>query len=742
MSAGELGEDTSRDQRVGQLVNEYCTRLAFGNAESESSFLARHPEYAIELRGHFDLLRRIGGHLPRTAYSLPPDMFEPCDEPGFVARLGSYKIVRERGRGGMGIVFEAVEEPLGRKVALKIIRPELHNDTAALARFRREAKAIAALNSPYIVTVYQVGVLRELHFMAMEYVEGPSLAQLIAQTGPIETVTCRLMFGQLLLGLQAAHGAGFVHRDIKPTNLLISNWACDVPVAGVREQCADSRPVIKIADFGLVRLVRAETLQATSTGRLGTPGYMSPEQIQGDRPVDERTDIYSAGIVLYEMLTGMHPHEPGSSIEVPHGCGKSRSEITETERHETDQVLGRLAQRLMCEQPADRPQTVGEVLLALESGQPLAKPRAVTNRVLRKIIALIGVLFCVGAWFAAGHFRALRGTPSGELHDRITMLRVDDKSPTHLLAAFGNDPTERVLFSFDESVGSLTAYKCVDSSAGQTIFVGARKAWDGYFLFAIDWPGRTLRRLTVSTKKLWPDIPEVTEFIASSMAAGNLDGVAGDEIVVGGRAMHLYPGFVALLDGQTGAERATYWNLGNVDQVLIVPKAQGKGRSAIVCRGYNNKLDGFVLPRKGDASPATRLDVVTCLWILDPAAMPGVGPPWSDRLPDLPRAHPRSYAYLDAPGASISSIDVEPCPGATDSQQCIQAFITQAHGMGGPILTLDMDLKPQKVILSTTGASDLDEDYWRARWKYVGDPATPAETGSEADCSGTSAATE
>jgi tRNA A-37 threonylcarbamoyl transferase component Bud32 len=202
--------------------------------------------------------------------------------------FGPYKILDKIGEGGMAVVYKAYQESLGRYAAIKVLRADLARDEEFVARFRREALAVAQLNHPNILHVYDAGVAHGVYYMAMGFVEGGSLKDMIAQ-GPIEPAYAASIAAQLADALDYAHKQGIVHRDVKPSNVLMTR---------------DGRPML--TDFGIAKALY-ESAALTRTGvSIGTPEYMAPEQIQG-QPVDGRTDIYSLGIVLYEMVTGWAP---------------------------------------------------------------------------------------------------------------------------------------------------------------------------------------------------------------------------------------------------------------------------------------------------------------------------------------------------------------------------------------------------------------------------------------------------
>jgi non-specific serine/threonine protein kinase len=227
--------------------------------------------------------------------------------------LSHYSIVRRLGSGGMGVVYEAEDSRLGRRVALKILPPELAQDVSSLERFRREARAASALNHPGICTVYAIEEHERQHFIVMECLEGQTLAQAMASRQPAEFDTLLAVGIQIADALESAHARGIVHRDVKPANVFVN-----------------SRGLVKILDFGLARIdgsrrgtggidSRLETAGAiedlTTPGTaMGTVSYMSPEQARGQL-ADARSDLFSLGTVLYEMATGTLPF-PGETWAV------------------------------------------------------------------------------------------------------------------------------------------------------------------------------------------------------------------------------------------------------------------------------------------------------------------------------------------------------------------------------------------------------------------------------------------
>jgi len=227
--------------------------------------------------------------VPITTAPPPPPSANLDDLVGQM--LTEYKITEKLGQGGMATVFKAVQVPLKRPAALKVLAPQLAQDQALLARFHQEAICAASLEHPHIVPVYEVDEAQGYHFIAMKYIEGASLKQIIAQEGKLALPRVQNLLDQVAEALDYAHKRGFVHRDVKPGNVMVA--------AG---------DYVYLTDFGLSRVVSSSQLTMAGTV-MGTPDYMSPEQARGDPDIDHRTDIYALGVMLYEMVTGRVPFQ-------------------------------------------------------------------------------------------------------------------------------------------------------------------------------------------------------------------------------------------------------------------------------------------------------------------------------------------------------------------------------------------------------------------------------------------------
>ena len=266
--------------------------------------------------------------------------------------LGGYRLVRRLGSGGMADVYLAEQKSLGRQVAVKVLRPETTRHPGAVQRFEQEARAAAALVHGNIVQIHEVACIDGVHFLAEEYVGGPSLKVWLAARGPLDPRQALAVLDQVGSALARAAQQGVVHRDIKPDNLLVT------PAGEV-----------KVADFGLARVV-AEDLELTQTGMtLGTPLYMSPEQCEG-RAVDARSDLYSLGATVYHLLTGRPPFTGPTSLSVVMAHLKQPLDPLAVVRPDLPDGLCRIIERLLAKDPAERPAGPTELLHAVEATAP------------------------------------------------------------------------------------------------------------------------------------------------------------------------------------------------------------------------------------------------------------------------------------------------------------------------------------------------------------------------------------
>jgi eukaryotic-like serine/threonine-protein kinase len=276
-------------------------------------------------------------------------------------QLGHYDIVAELGRGGMGVVYKGYETSLNRYVAIKVLAESLAHDQSVKERFLREARSMAALNDPHIIQIYFIGDDDGQTYFVMEFVDGESLGSLLKREGKLKPEQAAKIIHQTALGLTTAHDKGVIHRDIKPGNLMITG-----------------RGAVKIADFGIALSTQDFSKKLTSTGEfVGTPGYLSPEVCQG-KPVDQRSDIFSLGIVLFECLAGRMPFTDESPLglmlevvkaEIPDVCSLNA---------EVDAELSRILSRMVAKDPADRYQSCHELIADLAKHPLVAKGGPIT----------------------------------------------------------------------------------------------------------------------------------------------------------------------------------------------------------------------------------------------------------------------------------------------------------------------------------------------------------------------------
>ena len=270
--------------------------------------------------------------------------------------LGSYVLLEQIGAGGMGLVFRARQKVLQRECALKIIRKDRLQSDEAIERFLREARVAARLKHPNIVAIYDAGVVNGVHYLAMELLQGITLAQRVKEYGPLAVGQACLYVGQAAAGLQHAYEQGLVHRDIKPQNLFLEN----------------SSDQVKILDLGLARVRELAQEDETASGELtkegavmGTPDYMAPEQALDTRTADQRADIYSLGCTLYFLLTGRPPFPGGSLTEKLLAHQQKEPPALDQLCAGAPRGLAEVLRKAMAKQPQDRHQTPAEFAAAL-----------------------------------------------------------------------------------------------------------------------------------------------------------------------------------------------------------------------------------------------------------------------------------------------------------------------------------------------------------------------------------------
>lgn len=388
------------------------------------------------------------GHQPVAIQSVL-DKLAPTDDPHRLGRLGNYEVSGVVGVGGMGVVLKAHDPALERVVALKVMASELANNELAKQRFAREAKAAAAVLHPNVVPIYSVSSDDEIPHLVMAYVRGGSLQARLEKDGPLPLIEVLRIGSQIAAGLEAAHEQGLVHRDIKPGNILLE--------AGVER--------VTITDFGLARAVDDNTV--TQLGSIaGTPQYMSPEQARGDQ-VDQQSDLFSLGSVLYALCTGRPPFRDDTSYGVMRRIIDEEPTPIRQLNPEIPVWMASLVERLMAKEKSDRFASSTEVHALLEGclrhlQQPSVNPipvglrkskRTLFKEHMMKVIVGTGMLALgiLGVLFAKQATRPYSPTNFGaflNLHnERIAVLPVAEE-PTLTSGRVAVGDRQRILGSW------------------------------------------------------------------------------------------------------------------------------------------------------------------------------------------------------------------------------------------------------------------------------------------------------
>ncbi|MFN2564980.1 MAG: protein kinase [Gemmatimonadaceae bacterium] len=329
---GSLATVANRADELGRLARVFDSMVAQLRARE------------ARLRGQLEVLKREigearrGAHAPAAARPAPAAVLAPGD-----SLAGRYRILEVVGAGGMGVVYKAHDRELGEDVAVKVLRREFVSDPTLVERFKREIRLARHISHPNVVRMHDLGESGGVYYLTMEYVEGITVRELIDKRGRLDISATLAIGTQLAESLGVAHRQGIIHRDVKPENLLL-----------------DAEGLLKVMDFGVARLAQ-HVSSATQAGLLiGTPAYMAPEQLL-EEPVDCRADLYAAGVVMYECLTGRLPYEATSVVglvaAVIRGAVKPPTDLNPA----VPAALSAVVMQLMQTEADKRPRSAAEV---------------------------------------------------------------------------------------------------------------------------------------------------------------------------------------------------------------------------------------------------------------------------------------------------------------------------------------------------------------------------------------------
>lgn len=375
-------EDDAREMRIGELINEFFDRRQRGESLSEDAFLEQYPDFAEELREHLgglDLLRGLGssGDATRVAGPAPGrgssghDPFEPPSAP--LPEIPGYQILKQIGRGGMGIVYKAIQLSTKRVVALKLLLEGPLAAEHSRRRFEREIALAAQLRHPNIIPIYDSGTASGRMYYAMEHVFGLPLTDYL-RAHALDAAAKLRLFVKLAEPVGHAHMRGVIHRDLKPSNILI-----------------DGNGEPHILDFGLAKAGSLIDSTTSITAQIvGTPAYMSPEQASGDpNGIDTRVDVYALGVVLYEMLTDRMPYDTNVAMgKILHNIAHAEPTPPQKVNSKLDADLSAIVMKALEKRREDRYQSVdafaGDVKRYL-AGEPITAKPASTMYLLKKV---------------------------------------------------------------------------------------------------------------------------------------------------------------------------------------------------------------------------------------------------------------------------------------------------------------------------------------------------------------------
>lgn len=348
----------------GEIPNDSAVQLVQILARYHLLEPAQQRETADSLQGRIPEPRRLAHELIQRGWLTPYQVNQLFLGKGQQLVLGSYVILERLGEGGMGQVFKARHQNLGRVAALKIIRKDRLSNVLAVQRFRREIQAVAKLSHPNVVVAFDADHVGDTHYFSMEYVEGIDLGRLLKTQGPLPVEPARDYLRQAALGLQHAHERGLIHRDIKPSNFLLA-----------KPQGGQTVGVVKVLDLGLARLERPvdgdlNSSLSNDNQLMGTPDFIAPEQARNSHRIDARADLYSLGCTFYYLLTGQVPFQADTVTEKLYKHWFEQARPIEQLRPEIPPALAHVIGRLMAKLPEERYQSAAALVAALDGTEP------------------------------------------------------------------------------------------------------------------------------------------------------------------------------------------------------------------------------------------------------------------------------------------------------------------------------------------------------------------------------------
>jgi len=401
--------DLPEDVNAFAVLEDYLAQLQAGRRPDREAMLREYPELASALTC-LEALEGLAPPSPQAAGAGETAVF-PSNAGHMPRDFGSYELIEEIGRGGMGVVYKARQKGLDRTVAIKMILASHLASPEHVRRFQVEARAAARLHHPHIVQIHEVGQVHGQHFFAMEYVEGISLAERLAQ-GPVDLETAARLVSQVARAVAHLHGQGIVHRDLKPSNILLD---------------AEGKPYV--TDFGLAKVFRADS--ATTTGTvLGTASYMAPEQASGHRAsVGPASDVYSLGAVLYELLTGQPPFRAETPLDTLMLVLSQDPPLPRSLNRHVPRSLELIALRCLAKEPAQRYASADALADDLErflKGEALSvRPPSLVQRIwnwTRREPALASRLGVLGLFFVVETVNYMLGTVLPDFHLKACVL--------------------------------------------------------------------------------------------------------------------------------------------------------------------------------------------------------------------------------------------------------------------------------------------------------------------------------